>query len=128
MTEQRMYFVMLRHLSGIQKGVQATHVLAEYVLKYFNNEDFQKWAKKDKTAIFLEAHSDSELDKLLKKLKQLKVNAASFEEPDMKNCPTGVCFLLGAQVWDTGKYPMGGKNGIVDLQLRDIKNKYSLAT
>lgn len=123
--EQRMCSVALRHLSGIQKGIQSAHAIVDYAQKYGNTPEYKRWAKRDKTLYVLEAHTDSMLDEAYEDLKALKVPVMKFKEPDMGNITTAITFLLDATVWDTKKY-----GNILDervIAIRRIKNNFSLA-
>jgi|SRR6476661_9054942 len=124
--EQRMCSVALRHLSGIQKGIQSAHAIVDYSLKYGDTVEYQRWAKRDKTLYVLEAHTDGQLDEAYKELKKLGVNVEKFKEPDMGNVTTAITFLLDETVWNTKKYPDGKTP--TDIAIRRIKNQFSLAT
>jgi hypothetical protein len=93
--EQRMCSVALRHLSGIQKGIQSAHAIVDYSLKYGDTPQYKRWAKKDKTLYVLEAHSTDQLEEAYAELKKLKIPVEKFIEPDMGNIVTAITFLLG---------------------------------
>lgn len=124
--EQRMCSIALRHLSGIQKSIQACHAIVDYSLKFGDTPEYQRWAKKDKTLYVLEAHTDGQLDEAYEELKKLKVPVEKFKEPDMGNVTTAITFLIDATVWDTKKFPDGKTPN--DLAIRRIKNQFNLAT
>lgn len=126
MNEQRMCSVALRHLSGIQKGIQSAHAIVEYQLKFGNTAGYQRWAKKDKTLYVLEAHTDSMLDEAYEDLKKLKVPVVRFKEPDMGNITTAITFLLDQTTWDTKTFPYG--DSPQDIKIRQVKNRFQLAT
>jgi hypothetical protein len=125
-TEQRMCSVALRHLSGIQKGIQSAHAIVDYQQKFGNTAECRRWIKRDKTLYVLEAHTDSMLDEAYEELKALKVPVMKFKEPDMGNITTAITFLLDATVWDTKRFPEGKTDK--DILIRRIKNRFSLAT
>ena len=124
--EQRRVTVVMRHLGGRQQGIQSDHAGTEYALKYFNTPEWQRWARKDKTIIVLEAFTDTQLQEAYDELRKLKVNVTKFHEPDMNNCLTGICFLIGETTWNTKKYPDGKTPQ--DLAIRRIKNQFPLAS
>jgi hypothetical protein len=124
--EQRMCSVALRHLSGIQKGIQSAHAIVDFSLKYGDTAEYQRWAKKDKTLYVLESHSTDQLEEAYNELRKLKVPVEKFIEPDMGNCITAITFLLDEPVWNTKDYPDGKTP--TDLAVRRIKNRFSLAT
>lgn len=91
---QKMYSVAMRHLSGIQKGIQSGHSVVEFQLKHGESKQYKRWARKDKTMIVLEANTSSQLDKLMRKLRQFRIPYAPFREPDLDNIVTSVSFLI----------------------------------
>ena len=124
--EQRMCTITLRHLSGIQKGIQTGHCTDDYGIKYREEADYDRWVRKDKTIYVLEAHSVEQLEQAYKDLKKLKVNVEKFKEPDLGNITTAIAFLLDEPVWNTKKYPDGETQK--DLAIRRIKNQFQLAS
>jgi pyridoxine 5'-phosphate synthase PdxJ len=124
--EQRMCSVALRHLSGIQKGIQSAHAIVDYSLRYGDTPQYKRWAKKDKTLYVLEAHSTDQLEVAYAELKKLKIPVEKFIEPDMGNIVTAITFLLDEVVWNTKKY--GDTLDSTVIAIRRIKNQFSLAT
>ena len=51
--EYRTYFLTNYQLTGIQSGIQAGHAAIEYSLKYQDDEDYQEWARHNKTFIII---------------------------------------------------------------------------
>lgn len=126
MREQRMCSIALRHLTGIQKGIQTAHAIAEYGYKYHDTLEYKRWVKRDKTLIVLEAHSTQQLEQAYTELKKAGIAVQKFVEPDINNSITAICFLMDETVWNTKKYPDGETPQ--DLAVRRIKNQFSLAT
>jgi hypothetical protein len=124
--EQRRITVSMRHLGGRQQGIQADHAGTEFVLKYYDTPEWQRWARKDKTIILLEAFTDTQLQQAYDDLKKLKVPVTKFHEPDFNNSITSICFLVDAYVWNTKKYPNGKSER--DIAIREIKNRFPLAS
>ena len=91
---QKMYSVVMRHLSGIQKGIQSGHSVVEFQLKHGDKKEYLRWARKDKTMIVLEANTSNQLDKLMRKLRQFRIPYTPFREPDLENIVTSVSFLI----------------------------------
>jgi hypothetical protein len=90
-----MYSIVLRHLSGIQKGIQSSHSIVEFQLKYGQSDAYERWAKTDKTIVVLEAGTTAQLEKVMRRLKRFKIPFAVFHEPDIGNVITSVSFLIG---------------------------------
>lgn len=126
MREQRMCSIALRHLTGIQKGIQTAHAIVEYELKFGDTLEYKRWAKKDKTLIVLEANTTQQLEESYSELRRLGIAVAKFIEPDINNSITAICFLMDETTWNTKKYPDG--ESMEDLALRRIKNQFCLAT
>lgn len=102
--EYRMYCLVLRQLSGINKGIQSCHCCLEYANKFSENQDYQKYVNFDKTLIMLDAGTTVDMDEIIEKLKSANINFATFEEPDLGNLTTCVCFLADERSFDKTKY------------------------
>ena len=108
----RMYSMVLRQLSPMQKGIQSLHAVVEYSekMKSDNIDDnikkaYETWASRDKTMIVLDAGTSEDLVNTIFELIQLNVPHAVFYEEDLYGMNTVVCFLADELVWDTKKYP-----------------------
>ena len=108
----RMYAMVLRQLSPMQKGIQSLHAVVEYGEKVKSGnidanikKAYNKWAKEDKTMIVLDAGTSVDLINAIYELIQLNVPHAVFYEEDLYGMNTVVCFLADERVWDTKKYP-----------------------
>lgn len=123
--EQRMYCVSLRHLSGIQKGIQSAHAIVEYSNLYDKNTDYKQWATKDKTLILLEANTSEQLNTLYSELNNIKCNVSFFNEPDMNGLITAIAFLLDDRVWNSEKYIIAYKR---TQKLRELISPFRLAS
>lgn len=117
--EWRMYGFVPYNISDIQKGIQFGHAVVEYANEHSEKEAYKKWSKFDKTFIILNggttnntcSHDDGlpkgslnqiEL-KLLAAVPEMPV--ARFEEPDLGDQLTAICFLVDERVWNREKYP-----------------------
>ena len=122
--QQRMYSMVLRQLTPMQKGIQALHSVVEYgeMVKQDNiselaKKTYEAWANRDKTMIVLDAGTSVDLVDVIFKLKELGVPHTVFHEPDLYGCITSVCFVADERVWDTKKYPT------YDQYVADYNNK-----
>ena len=53
--EYRMYGLVPYNISPIQQGIQFGHAVVEYSIgRYGSHDDYQQWAKEDKTFIILD--------------------------------------------------------------------------
>jgi hypothetical protein len=108
----RMYSMVLRQLTPMQKGIQSLHSVVEYgeMMKQDNVSELTKkayeaWANRDKTMIVLDAGTSMDLVDVIFKLKELNVPHTVFHEPDLYGCITSVCFIADERVWDVKNYP-----------------------
>lgn len=127
--EKRLYFFVPYNLSPIQQAIQAGHAALEYARKYQNDPDFIDFADNWKTWIILNGGTtnskllkDSEtgwyanprtdeapylgsLDNIAHQLIKNKINYSLFQEPDLNDALTAVCFIADTKVWDWENYP-----------------------
>ena len=102
--EYRMYCLVERHLSSIQKAIQSAHAIVEYGLTYGDTPEYKQWAEKYKTIIVLDGGNSRDLDNAADVLNYEKIPFAIFEEPDMLNFKTSICFLADERVFDYETY------------------------
>lgn len=134
----RMYVLVNRSLSPIQKGIQALHAVVEYGQKY-QTPEYKKWAKNDKTVIILDggtsnSNENGEMEKALLKLKELKYKFSEFREPDINNCLTAIAFIVDERIYDEDKYFLTtaierkfGKFASTIFMMRCFLSKFKLA-
>lgn len=146
--EWRMYGLVPYNISPIQQGIQFGHAVVEYGLEFGNTEAYKKWARQDKTFIILNGGTTNkntiqagmpcgtlnkyELD-LIENVPEVPI--ATFEEPDLGDQLTAICFLVDERVWNVEKYPdFKYKEGLIgydglemgyDVQFYVWKNKFS---
>ena len=108
----RMYGLVPYNISPIQQAIQYGHAVVEYGLKFSQTEEYQKWAKKDKTFIILNGGTTNvnpgslgTLNNHKKTLWGMGVPYADFFEPDLGDQLTAVVFLMDERVWDRLTYP-----------------------
>jgi len=102
--EYRMYCLSERHLSGIQKTIQATHAIVEYSLAYGDSPEYKKWASEDKTIIVLDGGIYTDMLMVVDFLNEKHMNFATFKEPDMGWMMTSIALLVDERIWDASKY------------------------
>lgn len=110
--EYRMYFLVPYNISPIQQAIQAGHAVVEYGLLNFDQPEYQKWAKKDKTFILLNGGTFNDgvtclgtMNQHLKLLTEQAVRVSEFREPDLNNGLSAIAFLVDERVFDKTKYP-----------------------
>jgi hypothetical protein len=114
--EYRMYGLVARSLSDMQKAIQFGHAVVEYELLSRDTEFrsmYNDWAVNSKTFIILNGgstntHSHIDRGTLQESLELLEINGvktAVFHEPDVNDAMTAVVFLVDERVWDKVKYP-----------------------
>ena len=113
-----MYGLVPYNISPIQQAIQFGHAVVEYANNYFNDDDYQAWAKNDKTFIILNGgttNKDFETELNISYKGSLNNNASTidqhnlkhgvFFEPDLGDQLTAVVFLVDDRVWDKETYP-----------------------
>ena len=105
MGKYRMYSLVLRQLSPMQKGVQSAHSIVEYINKFYKSSEYIQWVNVDKTIIMLDGGTYPELKQCRDTLAELGVPYAAFYEEDLGNIATAISFLVEDRVWDTENYP-----------------------
>lgn len=152
--EQRMYGLVPYNISPIQQGIQFGHAVVEYGLDYGHghaDDPYLQWARNDKTFIILNGgttNNNSEhwgtLNQAVLELGRLRVQKATFNEPDLGDQLTAVVFLVDERVWDKEKYPeynphhtdmepwdyydlLFGEDAKHVLDMRDFLSQYKLA-
>jgi hypothetical protein len=112
--EQRMYFFVPYNLSPIQKGIQAGHAALEYAVKHGNNQEFKNFMFYDKIWIILDGGTANEghwgyqkgsMEEIDRLLWDNKIKHAIFNEPDINNALTAICFLADERAWNKEDYP-----------------------
>lgn len=105
MNKQRMYCLVLKQLSPMQKGIQSAHAIVEYGMTYSNKTYYIQWSKSDKTIIVLDGGTYSDMKECRKFLEDNKINYATFYEEDLNNLLTAIVFVADEKIWNTEKYP-----------------------
>lgn len=90
----RMYCFVERHLSPIDKGIQAAHSIVEYANQYGDNVDYAIWAYSDKTIVLLNGGTVNDLCDICKELNDYNINYSLFKEQDLGNIITAVAVLV----------------------------------
>ena len=102
--EYKMYCVVEKHLSPIQKAIQAAHAIVEYQLEYGHTDEYKHWAQYDKTIVVLDGGSAPEMVQTFSNLTKARVDCACFMEPDLNNMITAEAILVDERVWNYEKY------------------------
>jgi len=105
MGKYRMYSLVLRQLSPIQKGVQSAHSIVEYIQRFHKLTEYIQWVNVDKTIIMLDGGTYQEMKECRDKLADLGVPYTAFYEQDLGNLITSISFLVEDKVWNTKEYP-----------------------
>lgn len=135
--ELRMYFFVPYNLSPIQQAIQAGHSALEYADRYGRAEQYLRFVRNWKTWVILNGgttntHRDLKgivrgtLDQIGDALLEHEINFAYFQEPDLNDALTAVCFLADERVFNKEDYPdfidyLIEKLGISDNATESIK-------
>jgi hypothetical protein len=110
--EYRMYGLVPYNLSPIQQGIQFGHAVVEYGLDFFETQEYQEWARRDKTFIILNGGTTNDNTMNLGTLQQnyfeltdRGIKVGEFHEPDLGDQMTAVVFLVDDRVFDKVAWP-----------------------
>ena len=115
--ELRMYFFVPYNISPIQKSIQAGHAALEYAYKNSNGGLFIHFMDHWKTWIILDGGTTNSqrelgtgislgsLNQIADLLKENGIDFSYFEEPDLNNALTAVCFIADERVFNYEDYP-----------------------
>jgi hypothetical protein len=108
----RMYGLVPYNLSPIQQGIQFGHAVVEYGLEYFETDEYQQWARYNKTFIILNGGTTNDtrlklgtLNNYLYELSDRGFKIGEFSEPDLGDQLTAVVFLVDDRVFDREAWP-----------------------
>lgn len=102
---QRMYCLVLRQLNQMQKGVQSTHSVVEYIKMFGDDKELWQWIDNDKTLILLDGGTYPEMEETMCMLKENNIQFSVFREPDLNGLITCISLLASELVWDRETYP-----------------------
>lgn len=114
--ELRMYFFTNYQLTGIQKGIQCGHAALEYANKYGCTRIFNDFVVHWKTWIILDGGTTNSgrgldgivrgsLDQIGDELLANEIQFGYFQEPDLNDALTAVCFICDEKVFNREDYP-----------------------
>ena len=114
--ELRMYFFVNYQLTGIQTGIQAGHAALEYADMYGSDEEYIKFVREWKTWIILDGGTTNErrdfegivmgsLNQIADDLLKNDIKFSYFQEPDLNDALTALCFICDEKVFDRELYP-----------------------
>lgn len=120
--EKRMYFFVPYNISPIQQAIQAGHASLEYARKYGDTELFKDFVDNHKTWIILNGgttnsrgkpnanyRTDTEpyigsLNNIAHQLTMNNIDYTLFNEPDLNDSLTAVCFITDERVFNKKDY------------------------
>ena len=142
--ELRMYGLTNYQLTGIQKGIQFLHGVVEYsqmVNKIGGDtlDIYNDWANNHKTVILLNGGTTNHqlddvgfpvgtLNNHVLSLDKMKVDFATFCEPDLGNQLTAVVFLVDERVFNKTKYPDFEPSALAILNSWKYKREFKVWT
>lgn len=117
--EKRLYAFVPYQLTGIQKGIQVAHALAEYSSIHDEREDFQEWKNHWKTIIVLDGGTTNEgnesvygmeptkgsIQDIMETIQEMGVQVEAFWEPDLNNAMTSFVFIVDEPVFNHEDFP-----------------------
>jgi hypothetical protein len=114
--ELRMYFFTNYQLIGIQKGIQCGHAILEYIRMYGLTDEFKNFVENWKTWIILDGGTTNEsrnfdgkvqgsLNQIADDLLANDIKFGYFQEPDLNDALTALCFICDERVFNKKDYP-----------------------
>ncbi len=118
--KKRMYFLTMRTISDIQKGIQSGHAALEYIMQNKDDKELWNFIQNDKTLIILNGGTSNSqgytmynndepyfgsMETYHQTLIQNNVICSVFYEPDLNNSMTSICFIADERTYDFEKYP-----------------------
>lgn len=112
--ELRMYFFVPYNIMPIQQGIQAGHAVEQYAYHYGQDPVYRSYVEAHKTWIILNGGPTNNnyapedighMGNIKYELEEIGYNFATFEEPDLNDALSAVCFLASAPVFDYENYP-----------------------
>jgi hypothetical protein len=114
--KQRLYFFVPYNISPIQQAIQAGHAALEYAFEHGKSNAYVEFMLYDKTWIILNGGTTNKkrdltgkvfgtLNQIGDELLTNKIRFSYFEEPDLNDALTAICFLADERVWDYETYP-----------------------
>jgi hypothetical protein len=115
----RIYCFVPYNISDKQKGIQALHGVQKYDYKFKDNSLTWDFIENHMTCIILDGGTTNKryetidekyqpvgtLDRIYQDLCAAEIPISHFEEPDLNDALTAVCFLADERVWDYKNYP-----------------------
>ena len=114
--ELRAYFFVPYNISPIQQAIQAGHAAIDYAFRYGDSEEFKLFAQVYKTWIILDGGTTNErrdlegivmgsLNQIADDLQANDIQFAFFQEPDLNDALTALCFICDERVFNRKDYP-----------------------
>ena len=104
--EYRTYEIVLRHLSGVNKGVQAEHSAKRYIWKYRNEPltEIVMENLENETTIMVDGGTHQDMVEIHNRFEDAGIHHTYFIEPDLNDCMTAITVIADERVWDRKNY------------------------
>jgi hypothetical protein len=140
--ELRMYFFVPYNISPIQQAIQAGHSALEYADRYGGEEQFIKFVREHKTWVILDGGTTNNgldfkgvplgsMNQILDDLQTNDIQHSIFQEPDLNEALTAICFICDERVFNRKDYPefvdwILDKKMYADAKEEALKNNQAL--
>ena len=116
MYEKRLYFFVPYNISPIQQAIQAGHAALEYAYEYGDDIEYQEFIKNWKTWIILnggttnnrfdlDGVAQGSMNQIVQDFLINNIKHSTFQEPDLNDALTAICFLVDECVFNREDYP-----------------------
>ena len=124
----RMYFFVLRQLSGINKGIQAGHAALEYGFTFNDKKEYQDFLIKHKTFIVLDGGGSECMKQRAEELHDFGINYEGFFEPDLGGCLSALAFIVPESVYGIDLDDEDTLHRACDFKLAMYLKRFKLAS
>lgn len=102
--QYKTYEIVLRQLSGVNKGVQVEHSAKRYIWKY-RNEPLTELVMggtddENETTIMVDGGTHQDMVEIQRQLEEAGIHHTYFIEPDLNYCMTAITVIADERVWN----------------------------
>jgi hypothetical protein len=112
----RAYFFVPYNISEIQRGLQGIHAAFRYGRKFTEDEKFKNFVDNNETVIMLNGGTTNDerdfegfavgtLNQIADDLLEKDIQFSYFQEPDLNDALTAICFICDERVFNREDYP-----------------------
>ena len=101
----KMYFLTLRNIGEIDKGIQCGHAALRYAAKFGSNPEFKEFIETSEIWCVLNGGTTKTMSNNMQWLLDNKIKHTFFIEEDLNDALTSICWLVPEKVFNRKDYP-----------------------